>query len=128
MIAALEKSRPDLWDAYKKALGQSERLSNFLRTSQRYPLTGTGDINTYQVFAEHDRDLVSNRGRAGIIVPSGIATDYTNREFFADLIEHHRLASLYDFENRRKLFPRRGQPYEVLLAYRCGQRPRSRRR
>jgi hypothetical protein len=38
-------------------------------------------------------------------VPTGIATDATTQHFFADLMERRQLASLYDFENRKKLFP-----------------------
>jgi hypothetical protein len=41
----------------------------------------------------------------GCIVPSGIATDDTTKYFFQDLNETHTLVSLYDFENRKKLFP-----------------------
>lgn len=105
IIESLPRIKPALWKLYRQALRVSESVSHFLRNSGRYPLTGTGDVNTYQVFAEHDRDLVAAGGRAGIIVPSGIATDFSNKDFFADLVEKDRLVSLYDFENRRKLFP-----------------------
>ena len=105
LIADLPRTNPAMWQAYSAALRAAEQSSNFLRGSGRYPLTGTGDINTYQVFAEHARDLVAPGGRAGVILPSGIATDYTNRDFFASLVEQDRLRSLFDFENRRKLFP-----------------------
>ena len=53
---------------------QAEAESAFLRTSGRYPLCGVGDVNTYSVFAEHFRGLISQRGRFGIIVPTGIVT------------------------------------------------------
>jgi len=41
----------------------------------------------------------------GCIVPSGIATDDTTKFFFQHMMDGRRLVSLYDFENRRKLFP-----------------------
>jgi len=41
----------------------------------------------------------------GIIVPTGIATDDTCKKFFGGLIKKQNLVSLYDFENRQKLFP-----------------------
>ena len=53
----------------------------------------------YALFAEHARDLVNGRGRAGIIVPTGIATDDTTKVFFGDLVESGSLATLFDFEN-----------------------------
>ncbi len=80
----------------------AEAQSKFLRDSGRFPLTARGDINIYSVFAENDRHLIAPRGRAGIIVPTGIATDDTNKTFFGDLVAHRALASLYDFENRRR--------------------------
>jgi len=41
----------------------------------------------------------------GIIVPSGVATDDTTKFFFQDLMESQSLVTLYDFENRERLFP-----------------------
>jgi hypothetical protein len=38
-------------------------------------------------------------------VPTGIATDYTYRDFFADVMDRKQLASLYDFVNKQGLFP-----------------------
>jgi hypothetical protein len=45
------------------------------------------------------------RERAGVIVPTGVATDATTAPFFAALVEQRRLARLVDFENRAGLFP-----------------------
>ena len=41
----------------------------------RFPLTGRGDVNTYALFAELFSRLARPIGRAGVIVPTGIATD-----------------------------------------------------
>src|SRR3546814_17592914 len=50
------------------------------------------------------RNSVAARGRAGVIVPSGIATDDTTKHFFADLVYKRSLVSLYDFENAAPVF------------------------
>jgi hypothetical protein len=105
LIKQLPEVNPALWAEYQHALHAAESTSRFLRGSGQYPLTGRSDINTYSVFAERVRLLLSPRGRAGIIIPTGIATDATNQFFFADLVEKGQLASLFDFENRDKLFP-----------------------
>ncbi|RLC92965.1 MAG: restriction endonuclease, partial [Chloroflexi bacterium] len=105
LIKQLPQSNPPLHAAYTDALRESEAASHFLRASGRFPLTSGGDINTYAVFAGLARQVVAPDGRAGLVVPTGIATDYTYREFFADVVERGQLVSLYDFENRRKLFP-----------------------
>ncbi|GBD43554.1 hypothetical protein HRbin40_01028 [bacterium HR40] len=105
LIAELPTKKPELWQAYRQALHAAESQSRFLRGSGFFPLTGRGDINTYSVFAERMRALLEPGGRMGVIVPTGIATDDTNKHFFADVVEQGELASLYDFENRKKIFP-----------------------
>jgi hypothetical protein len=115
LIAALPETNPALWQAYQDALHAAESASRFLRSSGAYPLTGRGDINTYSVFAERIRGLLGARGRAGIIVPTGIATDATNQHFFADLVAKGQLASLFDFENREGLFPGVHRSYKFCL-------------
>ncbi|GIV04331.1 MAG: hypothetical protein KatS3mg015_3161 [Fimbriimonadales bacterium] len=105
LIRQLEETNPALYEEFQDAVHAAEATSRFLRYSREYPLTARGDINTYSVFAERMRRLRREEGRAGIIVPTGIATDDTNKKFFADLVEKKELVSLYDFDNRMKLFP-----------------------
>jgi hypothetical protein len=105
MIAALRDEDPTLWAAWVEAQRQAEGESHLVRSSGRYPLCGRGDINTYAVFAETMRTVLGPGGRAGIIVPTGIATDDTTKHFFRDLVETRSLASLYGFDNHEKLFP-----------------------
>ena len=105
LIANLPETNPDLWKAFASAKRMAEGESHFLRTSGRYPLSAVGDLNTYQIFAGLFRELLSDKGRAGVIVPTGIATDDTNKQFFADLTAKKALVSLYDFENSEGIFP-----------------------
>ena len=105
LIRALPQHNPSLAEEFRQAVHASESTSRFVRGSARFPLTGRGDINTYSIFAETARTICAPKGRTGIIVPSGIATDDTTKVFFADLVDRRSLASLYDFENREKVFP-----------------------
>lgn len=70
----------------------------------RYPLTGVGDVNTYALFAETILQIKSATGRAGFIVPTGIATDDSTKLFFGHISQSGQLASLYDIENKEALF------------------------
>jgi hypothetical protein len=105
LIARLQTDDPPLWTDYQTALRTAEAESKFLRTSGRYPLCGRGDVNTYAVFAEAMRDALAPKGRLGVVLPTGIATDDTTKEFFADCVAGRRLVSLFDFENAVGLFP-----------------------
>lgn len=89
---------------FAEALRDAGRTGSFLRAGGRFPLSAVGDVNTYALFAETMTQL-SGRGRAGFIVPSGIASDSSTSAFFKHLVSDRRLESLYDFENREKLFP-----------------------
>jgi hypothetical protein len=99
LIKELPKKNSELGQAFEDAKHDAEAQSKFIRESSRFPLTAVGDINTYAVFAETTRKLISPNGRVGIIVPTGIATDDTCKKFFGDLTQKQALASLYDFEN-----------------------------
>lgn len=81
----------------------------------RYPLTGVGDVNTYALFAETISQLASTAGRAGFIVPTGIATDDSTKAFFAEITQRGRLVSLYDIENREAVFPAVHRSYKFCL-------------
>jgi hypothetical protein len=104
MIDGLEGDEPDLYAAYRSALRQSDATAHFLLKSGRYPLTGQGDVNTYSVFAETMRTIISPTGAAGILTPTGLATDKTTAPFFSDALSAKRIQAFYDFENEDKIF------------------------
>ena len=105
MIKELKKNDISLLQAFQDAVRGVKRGRLLMCESGRYPLCGRGDVNTYTIFAELNRQLLSPIGRVGCIVPSGIATDDTTKFFFQDLMQKRTLVSLYDFENRKKIFP-----------------------
>ncbi|WP_341252767.1 Eco57I restriction-modification methylase domain-containing protein [Euzebya pacifica] len=105
LIKQRMEDQDPVYDAFIEAKHEAEATSILLRDSGRFPLGGVGDVNTYQVFAELFKDGIAETGRAGIIVPTGIATDHTTRHFFADLVDSQRLASVFDFENAAPIFP-----------------------
>jgi N-6 DNA Methylase len=99
LIAALPDTDPALRNEFEAELRKAAGWSFLLRESGRYPLTGRGDINTYAVFAETARTVIGPRGRSGLVLPTGIATDATTAPFFGDLVRNAKLVSFLDFEN-----------------------------
>ncbi|MDX0952217.1 N-6 DNA methylase [Sinorhizobium medicae] len=111
LIKTLEKAPSGtadraLSDAFTAAKRETEAISEFLRVPDedggRFALTGRGDVNTYALFAELFVRLA--RHRAGVIVPTGIATDATTAHFFSHLVAAKRLVSLYSFYEIRLVF------------------------
>lgn len=104
MIDALAEQDPNLHQAYHDVLRQSDGTTHLLLRGGRYPLTGQGDVNTYSVFAETMRTITAPDGTAGVITPTGLATDKTTAPFFSDTLSSERLLAFYDFENEAKIF------------------------
>lgn len=92
------------YDEFLAAKRISEVSSAYAHDVQRFPLTGQGDVNLYALFAENFKLLIRPEGRAGFLAPTGIATDKSTSVFFGALLEASLVSSLFDFENRKKLF------------------------
>ncbi len=123
-IANLHSTDPKLFAAYKEALANAEAMSRFVRFSERFPLTAKGDIDLYPMFAE--LCLTFSKEAWGLVLPTGIAVNDSNKDFFSTLIDENRLISLYDFENREALFDiHRMFKFCLLTAGKAQERPRT---
>jgi hypothetical protein len=116
-IAKLANTNPELWTAYQDALRHSDKLNHYVHASRRFPLTSVGKINLYSLFTELSTVIVSEDGRIGIIVQSGILTDPTNQRFYERIIEDQNLISFHDIVNTEGIFPgiHRSHPHFCLL-------------
>lgn len=105
--SAEEPFKRALYTEFETAKRTAEASSAFARVGEdgRFPLTGRGDVNTYALFTESFGRLAGTRGRAAIIVPTGIATDATTAPFFAHLVSGNRITALFSFENEEMVFP-----------------------
>ena len=117
MIEKLDKQNTALYATYVAAKGKAESVLAYVRASGDFPLTGKGDVNLYMLFAELARRIVRPSGMAGILVPSGIATEDTTKEYFNALTEDEALVGLYDFENKKGIFEdvHRSFKFSILL-------------
>ncbi len=104
-----DRSELALFRQFEKEKRLAEATSAFAHVAGedggRFALTGVGDVNTYALFAETIEQIRARSGRAGFIVPTGIATDDSTKAYFSHVAEGGRLARLIDFENREKVFP-----------------------
>ncbi len=104
LIERLAVEAPSLYAGFRAAQRQLGAETSFIRSAGRYPLCAQGRINTYSVFAEHNVATISPKGRGGFVVPTGIATDDTTKDFFTGLVDGERLVSLLDFQSGPGLF------------------------
>ncbi len=101
-IAALQTSDPLLYEEFQNASDSIASQSNFVKNSGRFPLTAVGKLELSSLFAE--LCLSFSKEAWGLVLPTGIAVNDSNKAFFSKLIDENRLISLFDFENREKLF------------------------
>jgi hypothetical protein len=105
LIRRLQAEDQSLYERYLAAARLADGTRTFLQNSGRFPLTGRGRTNTYGLFAELMASILRTQGRAACIVPTGIATDDSTKLFFQAMVKSGRLLHVFDFENRRGLFP-----------------------
>ena len=104
LIKTLPTRKPDLAREFESAKHDADAQNKFIRESDRFPLTAVGKINTYAVFSETARNLIALSGKAGIIVPTAIATNNTAKDFFESIAINGQLDSLFDFFEIRDFF------------------------
>ena len=114
-IESLSKTSPRLREEFSETSRRIAATNIFFRESGRFPLTAVGKLNTYPLFAETILQIHARDGRAGFIVPTGIATDDSTKAYFGHITQSKRLVSLYDIENREAVFPSVHRSYKFCL-------------
>lgn len=98
-IADLNKTNPVAHESFVQAKRLSEAANEFARNQERFSLSSSGKLNTYSLFTELFLNLIGKSGWAGIVVPTGIATDAMSSAIFSALIERRKIRSLFSFTN-----------------------------
>lgn len=116
LIAELIEKSPELYLDYTLALRKVAGQTHLLRESGRYPLTGKGNITTHSLFIELTMAITGDASFIGLVVPSGLATQDSQKELFGSLVRDGRLRQLYDFENSLGLFPSVDSRFKFCLS------------
>lgn len=114
LVGELLSQNPSIANEYSKDLRKVEAAQLFFHAGRRFQLSNFGRLNSAPLFVESSLKIRSLNGRAGIVVPSGIATDSFSQHFFSYLTKG-RLVSLIDFENREGIFPAVDSRYKFCL-------------
>ncbi|MBR2210514.1 MAG: hypothetical protein IJ896_03440 [Fibrobacter sp.] len=123
-IDKLKIDRPHIYKLYEERKHAFEAENTYYGNSGRFPLTSYGKVNLYSKFAELNLHLRNERGTAGFVCPSGIATDDSTKDFFGEIASKGMLRSLYDFENKEGIFPNVHRMFKFcLLTIAAGNTP-----
>ena len=96
----LMRRNPSIREKWETYCNIFEEQSSYLREPEAYSALGKGDINTFKLFLEEFFNLLCDRGRMGIIVPSGIYTDQGCQPLRELFFGQSQIEFLYCFENR----------------------------
>ncbi|WP_233225173.1 DNA methyltransferase [Nocardia sp. MDA0666] len=103
---------PEAGSRYMEARRKVKSTFLFAGSSGAFPLCGRGltvkgvnSLATDQLFAERFTTIVAPQGRIGCIIPTAIATGAGAQHLFGDFTDRAAISMLYDFENRKPLFP-----------------------
>ena len=98
-IRNLSTLNPLLWNLFNSEVERQGRINTFVGSSGRFKFSNVGKLNLYSVITELILDIKCQQGTAGIIVPSGICTDDSNKLLFGKMVSDSCLVSLFDFQN-----------------------------
>lgn len=69
-----------------------------------FRLQGSADLNSYKMFAEVFWNLLKSDGRLGVILPTGIYSDFGTKDLRETLLNNGRIDLLYAFQNEKRVF------------------------
>jgi Eco57I restriction-modification methylase len=103
------------WDMIRADAGPVDRRTRsrvdaaatlrFTRDSGVYSAQSDGHANRYQLFVERAIDLTRTRGRMGLVLPSGLATDHGSASLRRRLLSRCDVDAIVSVDNRRGIFP-----------------------
>ena len=105
---------PDIKADHDDYTRHIEEQSTFFKESGQYVLRGKGDTDLWKLFLERMMGLLAREGRLSVVIPSGILTNDGARELRKKLLDM-RIVSIYEFENRRRIFPEVDSRYKFVL-------------
>ena len=87
-------------------------------------MRGKGDTDMWRLFLERMMGLVTEGGMLAVVVPSGILTNEGAKGLRKAMLKM-RIVSIYEFENRRKIFPEVDSRYKFILLTAANTTPQS---
>jgi hypothetical protein len=95
---------------------RQERVG-FADAAHPFRLQGSADLNSYKMFAEFFWSLLQPEGRLGVILPTGIYSDFGTKDLRETLLFHGRLDFLYAFQNEKRVFSAAHHSYKQVALF-----------
>ena len=82
-----------------------------------FRLQGSADLNSYKMFAEVFWNLLQTDGRLGVILPTGIYSDFGTKDLRETLLNQGRIDLLYAFQNEKRVFAAAHHAYKQVALF-----------
>ena len=101
------------------AVWAKRRLSRLGYADPEHPyrLQGSADLNSYKMFAEVFWNLMKLDGRLGVILPTGIYSDFGTKDLRETLLFRGRIDFIYAFQNEKKIFTAADHRYKQVALF-----------
>lgn len=119
LIRRLKENNPKLMALYNKEYAKVNKTIKFLKNSGKFDYSAKGRLNTYGLFGQLSQEIIGLFGRAGLVLPTGIVTDDNMKLLFQYYMTNNYLVSLFDFENKKGIFPGVHRSYKFALVTLC---------
>ncbi len=94
---------------------QSRR--GFADPEHPFRLQGSADLNSYKMFAEVFWNLLQPQGRIGVILPTGLYSDFGTKDLRETLLNRGRIELLYAFQNEKRVFAAAHHSYKQVAVF-----------
>jgi len=122
-IKELEAEDPSRVALFAAKNADSTETAAYSRASTHYTRQGKGDPATQKLFTERAWRLLSDGGRMGLVIPSGIYTDLGTKDLREMLLSEGRIEALIGLSNVKGFFPDIDSRFKFsLLAATKGER------
>ena len=82
-----------------------------------FRLQGSADLNSYKMFAEVFWTLIKHQGRIGVILPTGLYSDFGTKDLRETLLNRGRIDLLYAFQNEKRVFAAADHSYKQVAVF-----------
>ncbi len=124
-IKKLKQEDANLFNQFVDYYRNIKKQTFYFKYSNFYDLSTSGSINLYALFLERAWRLIKSDGKVGAIIQSSLLTNQNLSNFFQELVVSNSLETLFDFHNRRLIFPINAENHFSLITYSNSRRSRS---
>ena len=97
--------------------GHRQSHRGFADPEHPFRIVGTGKHNAYKLFAEIFWNLLKADGRLGVILPTGIYSDFGTKDLRETFLFQGRIDFLYAFQNEKKIFTAADHRYKQVALF-----------